>query len=371
MCEYGFIDWGVKGEDMEDRKSREERQSHVLVVDDAFENVIMVKSILSTEGFRVSTCHSGAEALSFISKTVPELILLDVMMPDMDGYEVCEILKASEKFSDIPIIFLTGMDESEGVVKGFSMGAVDYIKKPYNASELIARVKTHVALRKAQKENKRMNRDLEDMLHIASHDLRSPLISMGGFSRMILEKFGDNLDNELLFHVERIKVNADRMSNLITSLLDISRLNTHQNRFEKFSPREDVERIIEELDLVRRSSEAEIICLEMPEIYGDRKRIEMVFRNLISNALNYGGKNIEAGYAQEKGFYVSDDGIGIPPDQLENIFKPGSRLKDVDNEGTGMGLSFCLKAIDRHEGTIRALSEGRGKGTEFYFTINS
>jgi len=209
-----------------------------------------------------------------------------------------------------------------------------------------------------------MNENLEEMVYITSHDLQVPLISMEGYASELLEDYGSELDENGKFCLLRLKNNAQSMHNLIKSLLDISRLNTKIHPFETFNLNVIIEKILMDLTLFVESKKANIVIEELPELYGDKYRIETVFRNLITNALIYEGNNITIG-AKDHTIFVTDDGIGIPKDQLASIFKAGERLMQIEADGVGMGLTFCKKVIEKHHWDIWAESEGPGKGTTF------
>ncbi len=224
-------------------------------------------------------------------------------------------------------------------------------------------------LNKTQRELKVTNEQLEEMVYIASHDLKTPLISIENYVGQLIEDHQHQLDEEGVYCLNRLKVNAERINNLINSLLDISRLNT-----QKFSPQEiNLNELVSKIigDLVLRIEEANVSITFgiLPNLTGDKIRIESVFRNLIINAINYSGKNIAIS-ADRNIVSIKDDGIGIPSDQLERIFKAGERLKMVKNEGVGMGLTFCRKAIELHESHIWAESDGIGLGSTFYLRFN-
>lgn len=209
---------------------------------------------------------------------------------------------------------------------------------------------------------------LEELLYIASHDLQTPLLSMSGFTKELMTKHSSDLSDEGKFYLKRIDANADIMYKLVISLLDLSKLNTHENLLKTFNPVMVVNMIIKELLILMKEHGTKITVGEIPDMYADKKMIATLFRNLITNSINYGGKNIIVGYENDA-YFVRDDGIGIPPSQLEKIFKPGERLMIADAEGVGMGLVFCKKVIKQHNGLLWAESEGEGKGSTFYFKI--
>jgi len=222
--------------------------------------------------------------------------------------------------------------------------------------------------KKAEEALKETNQSLEELVYIASHDLQSPLISMEGFATDVLNNYRDKLDEQGVHQLERIKANVQRMHTLVLSLLDISRLNTKKNPFITFSTGKVVEKVLSDLSLIIEKAGEKVETENMPNIFGDKTRIEVVFRNLVTNSVTYGGKNIEIGFADGT-FFVKDDGIGIDKDQLENIFKPGERLKDIKAEGVGMGLTFCRKVINQHNGKIWAESDGAG--AILYFEVKT
>jgi signal transduction histidine kinase len=209
---------------------------------------------------------------------------------------------------------------------------------------------------------------LEEIVYIISHDLQVPLISMEGNATELEEQYKELLDEDGIYCLERLKANTRRMYLLVLSLLDLSRLNTRKYPHESFEATVIVKEIVRELSAGNDGINIEVE--EMPRVRGDKQRLTGVFRHLISNALMYGGKNITIG-CRKGTWFVKDDGIGIPPGQLEKIFKGGVRLKRVEAEGVGMGLTFCKYAIHQHGGQIWAESDGENKGAAFYFNVNT
>jgi signal transduction histidine kinase len=211
---------------------------------------------------------------------------------------------------------------------------------------------------------------LEEIVYIISHDLQVPLISIEGYASELLEVYKDRLDQDGLYCLQRLKANAQRMYRLVLSLLEISRLNTHKYPYETFDPVEMVNRTAQELILKSATTgiRVEVEAKGITPIRGDKQRLGSVFAKLLSNAINYGGKEIKVG-CRNNTWFVKDDGIGIPPDQLENIFKGGNRLKRVEVEGVGLGLTFCKYVVCQHGGRIWAESTGDNKGSTFFFTL--
>src|SRR5437773_7952410 len=203
-------------------------RSSVLIVDDITKNLQVVGTILRQAGYAVTPATSGAEALEGVREQLPDLILLDLMMPEMDGLEVCRRLKADSTTRQIPVIFLTASNEMEHLVKGFEVGAVDYVTKPFNAPELLARVRTHLELKQARDlivrnglELRRLNEEKNEFMGIAAHDLRSPLNAVKGYSEMVLEDPALGRENGELR--QRMHEAAARMAERVQNLLDANR----------------------------------------------------------------------------------------------------------------------------------------------------
>jgi signal transduction histidine kinase len=211
---------------------------------------------------------------------------------------------------------------------------------------------------------------LEEVVYVISHDLQVPLISIEGYADELLEEYNHRLDQEGIFCLQRLKANARQLYRLVLSLLEISRLNTHKYPHETFDPVEMVRGIAGELILTSGTPGAriEVESEGIPRMQGDKQRLGGVFAKLIGNALSYGGKNIKIG-CRDNTWYVKDDGIGIPADQLETIFKSGRRLKQVEVDGVGLGLTFCRYVLQQHGGRIWAESAGNHNGSTFYFTL--
>ena len=221
----------------------------------------------------------------------------------------------------------------------------------------------------AEKALRASEQNMQELIYIASHDLQTPIVSMVGFAGIILKRYTKEMSAEGIHAVKRIKWNAEKMRKIILSLLDLSRLNTVKNLHRKIKTKILLEELFNEMGLQISEKDVAIKLRKLPDIKGDQTRITSVFRNLLSNALNYGGKNITIGFTKNA-FYVKDDGIGISEHNIQKIFKAGERLKKVDVDGVGMGLTFCRKVIEQHEGKIWAESDGIGKGSTFYFTVN-
>ncbi len=200
--------------------------AHILIVDDVPENIRLLGTILQKEGYKISAAKEGMQALAIATKGIPDLILLDVMMPEADGFEICQRLKDNPVTKDIPIIFLTAMDQVKDMVKGFQAGAADYITKPFNTVELLVRIRTHLKLKKAEKERLQKEK-LKSILELAGavcHELVQPLQTISGLSEILLLTV--NNDEPMHDKISEIRRQVKRMVEIIKKLRGITRYET-------------------------------------------------------------------------------------------------------------------------------------------------
>lgn len=381
---------------MEDIISTQDQdlQSSVLIVDDIAENLQVLGNILNELDIEFSYATSGKEALEAVSFNKPDLILLDVNMPEMTGFEVCEILKKDPDTRDIPVIFLTAKTEPEDVIKGLTVGGIDYVTKPFNTKELTARVNSHLELSisrriiTAQKDElHKLNIQLEETIaskdkffSIIAHDLKSPFNTLIGFSDLLLKTFDDREPEEIKKLLKHINDSSLLGFNLLNNLLEWSRSQTGKIKYEPVLF--DFAQLVDEvIDLHSGTAEKKKIKLDgsglaIGEVNADRKMIYTVLRNLVSNALKFtqpGGEIRISGkdMGNEFEISVSDSGVGIPANKLDKLFSISENIstQGTDNEtGTGLGLLLCKEFVEKNGGKIRVQS-AVGKGSEFLFTI--
>lgn len=359
----------------------------VLVVDDVGKNLQLVGNLLKSEDVQTYFALNGANALVTAERNKPDLILLDISMPDMDGYEVAEKLKAKESTRDIPIIFLTARTQSDEILKGFDLGAVDYITKPFNSAELLKRVRIHLELKKSKDIIEEQNSELlkvndmkDKMFSIIAHDLRGPV---GNFKTLV-ELLASNDPSYNETHKNQIlallKQNAAQTFNLLENLLNWSRTQRGviKTTPELFDMNSLIGQIIDLLSTIANAKDIKISNLTMEDIpvYADKNMVSTILRNLISNAIKFtkakGRVNIAA-YVHEEYAYVKieDTGIGIRKSVLDKLFDNETlySTRGTDNEkGSGIGLSLCKEFTERSSGKIWVESEV-DKGTIFTFTL--
>ena len=208
---------------------------NILIVDDTPEHIHIATSLLKTLGYPIRVSTSASKALTLIEKKKPTLILLDITMPDMDGFELCSLLKENPSYSDIAIIFMTSAQDEESIKKGFALGAQDYVVKPYNSSELLARVSTHIKLASQSIQLKASYKELDQFCHTVSHDLKSPLLVLKQLVNLLTLETKDLLSPTTKEIITRIENKSDDIILMIERLLEFSRINQIQCSFEKIN----------------------------------------------------------------------------------------------------------------------------------------
>ncbi len=375
---------------------------HILIVDDIGENLQVLGNILSKEGFDTSFALNGKLALSVIEETLPDLILLDIAMPVMDGFEVCRILKSSERTREIPIIFLTAKTEVDNMVHGFSLGADDYVTKPFNTLELLARVKAHIELKKSKDTILEQNKELSNLVNqlsksneelnklnaskdkyfsIIAHDLKGPVGNLNSFLNFMTDQSDKISKEEFQKDLILLQSSSKKIKDLLENLLTWSR---SQRGDIQYNPDNfDLQRLIQSNMLLFESSvnNKKISLLNKVQSgiagYFDYEMIKTVFRNLISNAIKYTNTNgsITISSREVDTFIeitIEDTGTGMNYSMSQNLFRIDVKHFSTDGtngeKGTGLGLILCKEFIDKHGGKIWVESE-EGKGSKFKFTI--
>lgn len=363
----------------------------ILVVDDNRQNVKVLSNMLRDAGYKVMAAFNGKDALQLAEKRAPELVLLDIMMPEMDGYETCTRFKESDELNNIPVLFLSALSEVEDKLHGFSVGGQDYITKPFQQEEVLARIQTHLKLHRLEKEREAHIEQLEEqkerlkhlieskdeVLRIVSHDMRNPLNGIIGLSNLMLEEeMTDEEQQELLSSIE---YSGQQLLNIVNELLDAARFESDQLKLQlnEYDITDSVQRV---LDLQRPNARYKNINLEaeiddsIGTVELDQAKIEQSLGNLISNAIkftNQGGTvnvraTIDTSNENEKELLlqVSDDGIGIPEKMQKTLFeKYGKHRREgtKGEESNGLGLPIVKQFVNAHQGSIDVESvEGEG-----------
>jgi signal transduction histidine kinase len=349
-----------------------EKKRKILIVDDAVDTVELLKKRLRFEGYDTAEAYDGEEGLRKVAEYNPDLIILDIMMPKLGGYEVCQRLKSDENTKYIPIIMLTAKAEIESKIKGLDIGADDYVAKPFNYKELSARVRSLVAIKEAREKlvEEEKAEALEQMVGEVEHEIRNPLTSIGGLARRVYEKLTEGDPNKK--YMEMIINDVTRLENMINQLLELK--TTEVSYRELTDINEVITGVVKlfEQDFEDKGIEVRTELVDNPPcISVDTRQMEMALANLIKNA-------IEAMQDEPKllkitshitngriEIQVSDTGKGISKEKIKNIFDPFFTSKI---RGPGLGLTFTRKIIQEHRGTVSVESES-GKGTTFTITL--
>lgn len=347
----------------------------ILIVDDIAQNIQLIGAVLKAQGYKISFAQNGQQALDVIQSYEFDLILLDIMMPGIDGFETIQRIKQIPAYKEVPVIFLTAKEDADSVAKGFELGGVDYIKKPFNKTELLARIKTHLTIKKQKDDLKKLN-DTKDMFFsIISHDLKNPFHTLIGLTELLIDSkdlFSPEEEKKALTEMHHT---AKHTYSLFDNILQWAKLN--QGRLEPTFQIETLPDIINsELELLKAQATKKKINIstelaKMPEIEVDKNMIKTIIRNLVSNAIKFtknGGtvtiKSIDQNQYVE--LSVSDNGIGIAPEYQNEIFyqKHKATYGTNNEKGTGLGLYLVKELVELHNGKITVESE-LDKGTIF------
>jgi signal transduction histidine kinase len=356
----------------------------VLIVDDAIDTLRLLSDLLSEQGYEVRAFANGRQALQAVESDPPDLVLLDISLPEFDGYEVCRRLRASERAKDVPVIFLTASTETADKVRAFEAGGVDYVTKPFQVEELLARVRTHVKLRRTQEELaenytrlRALERLRDDVVHMVIHDLRSPLTALLIELRIVLRKPADALSADIRAGLRSALESAEAIKIMANDVLDVSRLE------ERRMPIEwavwDLNQITREVCSVLRTTDSgravDIDSAGAVEVTCDGALVRRVIENLVRNAIRYSPADslvrISITFSDSRvRVAVCDQGPDVPPEARETIFEKFGTLeaKQRTYRSVGLGLAFCKLAIQAHGGTV-GVDSGVPTGSTFWFEL--
>jgi len=366
-----------------------EHKDVILIVDDQPKNLQLAATVLNPY-YKLLIASNGQNAINIAKEKLPDLILLDIMMLDMSGYEVCEELKKYEKTKEIPIIFLTAKTEEADIVKGFEMGGVDYITKPFKAKEMFVRIKNQLELKRSKETINKQNQELlllntekDKFFSIIAHDLKSPFTGFLSLTQMLAEELEDFSPEELKSTVIRMKNSADVLYKLLENLLQWSMIKRGlvdivPNSINLFEIVEFNICVIKE-----KANYKNISLINNVEdnivVIADENTLNTILRNLVSNAVKFteiGGKVTITAKRIENNLIeiaVEDTGVGISEANIQKLFKLDQKFYNSGTAGetsTGLGLILCKELVEKNNGTIKVESE-LNKGTRFIFTLKS
>lgn len=348
----------------------------ILIVDDNVVNLQVIGQFLKSHSYKIFVVTSAHKALELLDKTKPDLIILDILMPEVDGYELADIIKTRKDLEEIPIIFLTAKNSERDIIEGFKHGGVDFIIKPFNQDELILRVNTHIQLKISkdiiQQKNiqlEKLIRDKNEMLGIAAHDLKNPLTGINSYLSIIKNQQLDDAEKNTFFNF--IENNVNRTLSIISDLLEVNvvedgSINLQMSQFNindiLYSLTETYKLLCEEKNIDLKFSYDNAIS----NIISDKDRTFQIIDNLVSNAIKFSPKNTTITISSslntpknEVYVKVSDQGPGFSTDDKEKLYTKFSRLsaKPTNREqSTGLGLYIVKKVVDLLNGSVKLIS---------------
>lgn len=376
-----------------------EKKFTILLVDDNPNNLNVLFKALSNENYKLLAAKNGEEAIKRAEYALPDLILLDVLMPGINGFETCKLLKENEKTREIPVIFMTALSETENKVKGFEAGAVDYVTKPIQYEEVLLRVQTHLTIQELKKSLQEKNKELEErnqlldyalqkemelnklksrFIYLASHDLKNPLSIIILMSRMLSDELEPG-EEDKYDKLEKII----KSGKFISQLLDDILLATIADEEElKFNPNPiDIVRLCRDIaGDYQLINSGHLIKFETENINGpvlaDERLLVHIINNLLSNCIKYSPKGSEVFFKALRENYqifliFKDQGIGISNEDQKVLFEEFKRGTNVGKiSGSGLGLSIVKRCAAIHNGEISFESElGKGTTTTFKFPV--
>jgi len=346
-----------------------QKKSKILIVDDEADTVELLKKRLRFEGYDTLEAYDGAECLKQATAGNPELVILDVMMPDMDGYEVCRRLKSNKSTAHIPVLMLTAKRELESKIKGLDVGAHDYLAKPFDYKELSARIKSLLSMETAKEKlvQEEKSEALDHMMDELAHELRNPITSIGGFARRVHENLAEGDPNRKYLQI--IISEVARLEKMVKNLIELKTSGISYR--EPANVNDLIGEVIEQFQQRHALQDIEIkvdLMGNLPLLPVDQDHIKLALANILQNSIEAMQgvtektlvitSKIETDHVE---IQISDTGKGIPRDRIKNIFDPFSTSK---TSGPGLGLTFALKIIQEHRGSI-SVESAPGKGSDF------
>ena len=369
------------GENFESSINRSDYK--ILVVDDVVSNVLLLKILLTNEKFQVLTANNGNSCIETAKREHPDLILLDVMMPDISGFDTAVILKKEKETADIPIIFLTALNSPADLVHGFQVGANDFLTKPFNKEELVMRVMHQISLVAAKRiivqQNDELRRTINNrdkMYSVIAHDLRSPMASIHMVLNLVVQTVSpEAIGPEMYYLIDKANKETEETHDLLDNLLKWTKSQTGRLKvaYQDFEVMDVVTGVYGIFTMI---AETKNIALTMEEnvtglkVRADKDMLNTVVRNFLSNAIKFTpeGSAIEIIVDKKDDFAkisIRDHGVGIAPDRIEGLFHKGETTYGTNNEeGSGLGLQLCKDFAVKNGGDVMVESV-LGEGSTF------
>jgi signal transduction histidine kinase len=368
--------------------SQTTKPDRILVVDDSPDNVFLIQAILEEEGYKISTAADGRAALAQLEEELPDLVLLDVMMPGMDGYEVTQRIRAMTSLPFIPILLITAYDQPS-VAQGLDTGADDFIRKPVEVDELLARVRALLRLKHSVDERDAIARQREDFVSRLTHDLRTPLIAADRMLNLMLQGALGELSPTMLEAISTMTRSNQNLLTMANTLLEVYRYEAGRKTLS-FSPvdlRDLLKEIIAELSPLAADKKLSLNLTfsqnnsghpDQFTVAGDRLELHRVFTNIIGNAIKFtdtgaidvrlnSANSNHNGARREVTIEIQDTGPGIPKEEQIWLFER-FRQGRHKHSGSGLGLHLSQRIVEAHQGTIQVKSEV-GQGSLFVVSL--
>jgi two-component system sensor histidine kinase/response regulator len=359
----------------------------ILIVDDVVSNVLLLKILLTNEKFQVCTASNGNMCIEMAKSEHPDLILLDVMMPDLNGFDTAVILKKDPETQEIPIIFLTALNNPSDLVKGFQVGANDFLTKPFNKEELVMRVMHQIQLVAAKRIIIRQNEELkrtisnrDKMYSVIAHDLRSPMASIRMVLNLAVNVVSKDIVGEEIFGLlDKANRESEETHDLLDNLLKWTKSQTGRLSvvYQELDLDDIVPGVVDIFRMIAEMKKIELKYIPADEkliVHADNDMIKTIIRNFLSNAVKFTpeGKSVEVFYKREGDFArisVRDHGVGIEPERVKTIFRTGETTYGTGGEeGSGLGLQLC-QDFARKNGGEAYVESTLGEGSTFSFTL--
>ena len=357
----------------------------VLIVDDQDANRLLLRDLLESQGHEVTEAADGEEALQRVSEVAPDVVLLDIGMPGMDGFEVCRRMKADPATASIPVLLVTALSQRDQRLLGIGAGANDYITKPVDRSDLSLRVRNAIRMRQLYLEVEEQYRRLEklellrdSLVHMIVHDLRSPLAGIRAYLDLLKLDGAGKLDMELTESIDAARKVAVEMTDMVSDLLDVSRLEVGKMPLE-LAPADVGALVVEAIGAAGAAARVRI-RVEPPadklRVVCDAGVIRRVIANLVGNAVKFTPVSgqitvLVRGDGAEVRVEVADTGQGIPKEYHEKVFEKYGQVEAARHgakHSTGLGLTFCKLAVEAHGGRV-GLESAVGKGSTFWLLL--
>jgi signal transduction histidine kinase len=382
-------------EDMDESTAKPRLTVNLLIVDDDSTKRFALKTVLAPLGENVIEASSGADALRQLLRQEFAVVLLDVRMPVMDGFETAQLIRQRPRSELTPIIFVTALDQAEtDMGRGYDLGAVDFVFAPVVPAILRAKVAVFVELYKAQQELRRyrtrletlveerttaltaINRELEAFSYSVSHDLRAPLLAFDGLSKTMLEEYGDRLDKQAKDNLKRMRGASQRMTSVFEGLQALFRLTSGEVHREQLDVTAIAKQVVKEMKAENPDREVKVEIDSGIVAAGDKRLVRILLSNLLSNAWKFTSvkpsPRVEVGTEMVDGesrIFVRDNGVGFDMIYAHRLFGAFQRLHSQSEfPGAGIGLATAQRIVNRHGGRIWAEGEV-GEGATFYFVI--